>query len=275
MSYGEIQLEYMNRYGAVCAGIDPHPQLLRDWELTEDAAGLREFSLRTVEALAGEVAAVKPQSAFFERFGAAGIAVLEEVLDAARAFSLLSILDVKRGDIGSTMAGYAHAYLAADSPLRADAITLSPYLGPASLLPTINFAAAQGRGVYVLALTSNPEAVQLQHLGGQHSVARAVVETMRQANGDANPGPVGIVVGATVGDAPQRLQLDLAHYNGIILAPGVGAQGAGAAEIAAVYGRESYVLASASRSILAAGPRPDELRSAARAVKEQVKAARA
>ena len=123
--YGIRQAEAMDRLGPLCVGIDPHAGLLKQWELSDDAEGLREFSLRLVEALGGRVAAFKPQSAFYARHGSRGVAVLEETLDAIRSFGSISILDVKRGDIGSTMDGYAEAYLGENSSLRADAMTVS------------------------------------------------------------------------------------------------------------------------------------------------------
>src|SRR5690606_1075091 len=129
-------------HGPLCVGIDPHPRLLAAWGLPDDARGLREFALRVVEVLGGRVAAPKPQSALFERHGSAGVAVLEDVLAACRGTGTLSVLDVKRGDIGSTMAGYAEAYLADGAPLAADAVTLSPYLGLGSLAPAIELAHA-------------------------------------------------------------------------------------------------------------------------------------
>ena len=116
-----------------------------------------------VEALGEMVPVFKPQSAFFEAYGSAGIAVLERTLADIEAAGALSLLDVKRGDIGSTMDAYAAAYLTDGSPLAADAITLSPYLGFGSLAGAIALADEAGRGVYVLALTSNPEGPQIQH----------------------------------------------------------------------------------------------------------------
>ncbi|HEX2264522.1 MAG TPA: orotidine-5'-phosphate decarboxylase, partial [Pseudonocardiaceae bacterium] len=148
--------------GALCAGIDPHPELLRQWGLDDDVAGLERFARGAVEALAPEVAVIKPQSAFFERYGSRGVAVLERVLVAARDAGALVLLDVKRGDIGSTMAGYAAAYLSDGAPLAADAITVSPYLGVGALEPAFELASGTGRGVFVLALTSNPEGAAVQ-----------------------------------------------------------------------------------------------------------------
>jgi len=141
-----------------------------------------------MEAFAGEVALVKPQSAFFERHGSAGIAVLERVLADAREAGTLVLLDVKRGDIGSTMGGYADAYLTDGSPLAADAVTLSPYLGFGSLDPALTRAASTGRGVFVLARTSNPDGavVQLAERDGR-AVAQAMVDAVAARNAGAAP----------------------------------------------------------------------------------------
>lgn len=260
----------MQDHGPLCVGIDPHAALLDAWGLPDTPAGLRDFSLRVVEALGGRVAAVKPQSAFYERHGAAGIAVLEETLAALQQVGTLTILDVKRGDIGSTMAGYAQAYLADGAPLAADAITVSPYLGYGSLTPALEAAAASGRGVFVLALTSNPEGAVVQHArtASGRAVAAEVVAGAAASNAAARAagvlGSVGLVVGATVGDAVRELELDLLAANGPLLAPGVGAQGAGAAELQAVFGSaRAHVLASSSRGVLGAGPDPAQLRQAA------------
>ncbi|NKY08405.1 orotidine-5'-phosphate decarboxylase, partial [Cellulomonas hominis] len=123
----------MSAHGPLCVGIDPHAALLDAWGLPDDAEGLRRFALTVLEAVGGRVAAVKPQSAFFERHGAAGVAVLEEVVAAGRDTGTLVVVDAKRGDIGSTMGAYADAYLRDGSPLAGDALTVSPYLGFGSL----------------------------------------------------------------------------------------------------------------------------------------------
>lgn len=268
----------MAEKGPLCVGIDPHPALLNAWGLSDDAVGLREFSLRVVEAMAGQVAAVKPQSAFFERHGSKGIAVLEQTLEALRQAGLLSILDVKRGDIGSTMAGYAQAYLSDESPLAADAITLSPYLGFGSLSAAIELAQQNNRGVFVLDLTSNPEGASVQHARGADGVAVAatICQGVAQANKAAidagQLGSIGMVVGATVGDAVANLGLDLAASGGPLLAPGVGAQGAGAPELEQVFtNARPQVLASTSRGVLKVGPKVDDLREAAKMACETVK----
>ena len=143
--FGDRLADAMAEHGPVCVGIDPHPGLLEQWGLDHSIDGLRRFSLGVVEALGGKVAAFKPQSAFFERFGSHGVGVLEEVIDACRNAGSLCIVDAKRGDIGSTMNGYADAYLADGSPLAGDAVTLSPYLGVGALTPALERAKETGR----------------------------------------------------------------------------------------------------------------------------------
>ncbi|MGO3041000.1 orotidine-5'-phosphate decarboxylase [Ancrocorticia populi] len=261
MNFGERLALRMDDLGPVAVGIDPHAGLLDSWGLADTAAGVREFGLRTVDALWERAAAFKPQSAFFERHAAAGVAALEDVMEHCRQSGVPTILDVKRGDIGSTMDGYADAYLS--GPLRADAITVSPYLGPGSLEATARRAAAGGQGLFVLALTSNPEGAQLQHVGGEGaSVAGEVIRSVSEWNQALAPGevgPFGLVVGATIGGAARELAIDLGDFPGIYLAPGVGAQGASGSDVREVFGN-ARVLASASRSILGGGPSEEGLR---------------
>lgn len=178
----------MDAAGPLCLGIDPHPQLLHDWDLPDTPVGLERFSMTALEAAVGEggsaaVAAIKPQVSLYERHGSAGFAVLERLLREARDEEVLTIADAKRGDIGSTMAGYAEAWLSDESPLAADAVTLSPYLGYGSLAPALELAEATGRGVFVLALTSNPEGASVQHVGGEEgSVARSITASAARDN---------------------------------------------------------------------------------------------
>ncbi|MCU1574808.1 MAG: pyrF [Micrococcaceae bacterium] len=267
----------MAERGPLCVGIDPHPALLRDWGLPDTADGLRTFSATVLAAVAPMAAAIKPQVALYERHGAAGFAVLEELLSDATAAGVLTIADAKRGDIGSTMAAYADAWLREGSPLAADAVTLSPYLGFESLRPALDLAAATGRGIFVLALTSNPEGASVQHVGGTDSVAGRIVRAAATENARAAPGvlgSVGLVVGATVGAALTELGLDLAAVRGPLLAPGLGAQGATAADLRRTFGGAyPQVLGTSSRGILAAGPTVSGVRAAARATLDSLEAA--
>jgi orotidine-5'-phosphate decarboxylase len=253
----------MDDRGPLCVGIDPHPELLADWGLAADPAGLERFSRTVVDALADRVAVLKPQSAFFERYGSRGIAVLERVIADARDAGALVLLDVKRGDIGSTAAAYAEAYLAPGSPLRCDAVTASPYLGFGSLRPLLDTAAAHGGGVFVLALTSNQEGREVQHAttADGRTVAQSVLDALAAENAGAVPlGSMGAVVGATIGATGH----DLSAVNGPLLAPGIGAQGATAADLHAVFGGAmGAVLPATSREVLRCGPEVPSLRDAA------------
>lgn len=281
-TFGARLAAAMNALGPLCVGVDPHPSLLAAWGLPDDTAGLRSFALTTLEAVAGVVPAVKPQAAFFERHGSRGVAVLEEVVAAGRDLGLLVVVDAKRGDIGSTMAAYADAYLRDGSPLAGDALTVSPYLGFGSLGPAVAAAEESGRGLFVLALTSNPEGASVQHARSDDGMpvavgmahAAAALNAAERARSGARLGSVGLVVGATVGDAAARLGLDLAAVGGPLLAPGVGAQGAGPAELARVFGdARGAVLASSSRGVLAAGPDPVALRGTAARARDEAAAA--
>ena len=147
--YGDRLVAGLRQRGPLCLGIDPHPGVLTSWGLPQNSTGLERCARGMVEALGELVPVFKPQSAFFEAYGAPGVAVLERTLADIAAVGSLSLLDVKRGDIGSTMAAYAAAYLTEGSTLAADAITLNPYLGFGSLDGAIELAMAQGRGVYV------------------------------------------------------------------------------------------------------------------------------
>jgi orotidine-5'-phosphate decarboxylase len=249
--------------GSLCVGVDPHASLLAGWKLPDSVRGLERFALNCVEAFAGEVAVLKPQSAFFERFGSAGIAVLERTVRDARAAGALVLLDVKRGDIGSTMAAYADAYLDPFAPLAVDAITITPYLGVGALAPAFEAADKHGTGVFVVTLTSNPEGTQVQQaVGGDgRQVAQAIVDDVAARNAGAEPfGSAGLVVGATIG----RLPVDLSGLNGPILAPGVGAQGGTADDVRRIFGITRGILPSVSRDVLRAGPDVAALRDAAR-----------
>ncbi len=257
--------------GSLCVGIDPHPGLLAAWGLEDSPAGLERFSLTVLDAVGPAAAALKPQVALYERHGARGLAVLETLLARAADAGALTIADAKRGDIGSTMQAYAEAWLGEGRPLAADAVTLNPYLGFESLRPALDLAAATGRGVFVLALTSNPEGRSVQHVGGDASVARSIARAAAVENDGPGPGHVGLVVGATVGDAAHHLGLDLTGLNGPILAPGVGAQGAGPRELRAAFGDAlPFVLPTSSRAILVAGPDGSALRAAAERTRDEL-----
>lgn len=259
--FGVRLAEQIANRGRLCVGVDPHPAMLRAWGLPVDVAGLAEMARGMVDALGDLVAVFKPQSAMFEAFGSAGIGVLERFLAAADRAGAMVVMDAKRGDIGSTMDAYARAYLSDDSPLAADALTVNPFLGFGSLTPAIQLAEATGRGLYVLCRTSNPEggAVQLAH-DGSRSVAQMMVDGVNHANGERDPGPLGLVIGGTL----PRLDVDLAGFSGSILVPGIGAQGGTVDGLSALFGAvTNRVLPTSSREVMSAGPDADSLRRAA------------
>ena len=271
-NFGNRLVEAGETYGRLCVGIDPHAGLLDAWGLTHDATGLREFSLRCVEAFAGHVALIKPQVAFYERFGSAGFAVLEETLAQLRESDSLVVADAKRGDIGSTMEGYALAWLDENSPLCCDAVTLTPYLGVGSLNPAIELAGRQNRGVFIMSANSNPEAegFQSQTLSSSGvTVAQHMVDECAEYNVDKRAtdgsdgdyvGHVGVVVGATVKNPPK-----LDDLNAPVLMPGVGAQGATMEDVSRIAGEQKHLFfPNVSRAVLAAGPEVSDLRKQAK-----------
>lgn len=246
----------MNRYGPLCAGIDPSAATLAKCGLPDSAEGALEFGKLIMGAADYEIAVVKPQSAFFERFGSAGVAAIEELAAIARARELPLLLDVKRGDIDSTADAYAHAYFHPSSPIRVDAITLSPYLGVKALKSSFELAARHDCGIFVVVRSSNPEGEALQT--ARMTDGRMVWEAMSAEIGEfnrllsANPtGPIGAVVGATCKDAGP---VTAALPNSLILSPGIGAQGATIEDcrvrMASARGR---ILPNVSRELLAGG----------------------
>jgi len=262
-SFGERLARLVDERGPLCVGIDPHPGLLTAWGLPASAEGLARFCERVVEAVGEHVPVLKPQSAFFELFGSAGIAVLESTIRQSRERGALVLLDVKRGDIGSTASAYASAYLKRDSPLHCDAVTVSPYPGFGALTPFLDAAAAGGGGVFVLAATSNPDGrdLQLARTSAGTTVAQSLVDLVAARNEGARPlGSAGVVVGVTAGE----VGVDLSGLNGPVLAPGLGAQGGRPEDLAEIFARVGgLVLPSSSREILATGPEVGALRAAA------------
>ena len=274
-SFGDRLVEAFDGFGQLCVGVDPHPYLLQRWGLPDEPSGLRQFGLRVVEAAVGQVGIIKPQVAFFERHGSAGYAALESILDSARQAGLLVIADAKRGDLGTSVEAYAQAWFAEGSPLEVDAFTISAYMGLGSIEAPMILAEERRKGLFVLAATSNPEALFLQtarissgSYAGQ-TVASSIVTGVGEWNSSggastaatAEPvrdvGSIGLVLGATVDFT--AFGLDLASVAAVpatpVLAPGFGYQGAQFADLGRLYGPAAPVtIVAASRSILEAGP---------------------
>ena len=263
-SFGIRLADAFVAHGQLCVGIDPHSALLEDWGLSDDVAGLESFSNTVIDEASGRVGIIKPQVSFFERFGSKGFAVLEAVCERATQSGLLVIMDIKRGDIGSTMDGYFEAWLGQSAPFICDAVTVSPYLGFDSLKPFMAAATERGKGVFVLAATSNPEAAVLQQamVTEESSVAASVWSGLESVNSiTALPGQsignFGAVLGATLNLNRFGLGQVTTTAQPVatpILAPGFGAQGARLADAGRLFGVSAHqTIASVSRSVLQAG----------------------
>ena len=279
--FGDRLAAAMDEYGPLCVGIDPHPSLLQAWGLEDSAESLRTFAMKVYEGCAPYAAALKPQVALFERHGSVGLAVLEELFARAAEDRVLIVADAKRGDIGSTMKAYADAWLSTSSPLGTDSVTLSPYLGFESLRPALDAATANQRGTFVLALTSNPEGKSVQHVGKAEDTGAVAKQVIAAATAENTAqtwermGSCGLVVGATVGEALKELAIDLSTFNGPILSPGYGAQGASAEDLYRIFaGVESQVLVNSSRGVLSAGPQLADLARAAQSARDDLVRAR-
>jgi orotidine-5'-phosphate decarboxylase len=258
-----------DRFGPLVLGADPHAQILEKWGLGDDAGGLDRFADIVLEAAAGTVGLLKPQSAFYERHGWRGIRTLTRLVAAARAAGILVILDVKRGDVGSTNDAYAEAYLC-------DAITVHPYLGLAAMGSFTDRAHDAGACLLVVTRSSNPEGrvVQASQTAAGTSVEEQLLLDIAAINARlAGPGAIG-PVGAVIGPSLDEPSLDLAAAHALFLVPGVGAQGATPADVARAFaGCPDRVLPSASRSLLAAGPGVTAVKDAATRLTDEFRVA--
>lgn len=257
----------------VCVGLDPTLEQLPEPMLRSSAGAygstakgaadaIAQFSRAVIDGVAGTAVAVKPQSAFYEVYGAPGVAAFWDTVSYARSKGLLVVGDAKRGDIGSTAEAYARAFFGSATPLaswldpdqQVDCLTINAYLGSDGVLPFLKDA-GRGKGVFVLVKTSNPSSGELQDL--QLTTGRSVAEQMalmvdqigRQYLGQSGYSAVGAVVGATYPQDLARLRAQLPHA--IILVPGYGAQGGTAADVVhALDAAGTGALVTASRSII-------------------------
>lgn len=273
-SFGVRLQERIKALGPLCVGIDPSASMIEKWGRADTVDGLEFFSLAVLEAVIGTASVVKPQVSYFERFGSAGYRVLERVLEDARDADVMIVADVKRGDIGSTNEGYAEAWLADESPLCVDALTLNPYLGVESLAPFLRRAEESGRGAFVLSATSNIEGRQIQRARTDEdvSVESLILRSVSVFNERREGiGSLGAVLGAT----RERPEFDLAQLGGPYLVPGVGAQGANSDQVARLFDRcpIGTVLVNVGRAILDVGPERSALRDSARRWRDELSAA--
>ncbi|MFO0934100.1 MAG: orotidine-5'-phosphate decarboxylase [Planctomycetota bacterium] len=271
----------------LCVGLDPRLDKLPK-DVTAAAGGdagkaLLRWSLEILDLVAPHAACVKPNIAFYEAYGVAGLSAYSGVVRGARTRGLLVIGDVKRGDLSTTAEAYAAGHLAPGGDFEVDAITVAPYLGADSLAPFVGAAVAAGKGIYVLVRTSNPGAGDLQDLdvGGVPLYQRTAA--LVRAAGEAHRGrsglsSVGAVVGATWPAQAKALRAALPDTP--FLVPGYGAQGATAADVAVAFlpgGRGAVV--NASRSVTFPTPKDPAtpwraaVEAAARTAKEELHAA--
>jgi orotidine-5'-phosphate decarboxylase len=250
MTFTDRVLEIISDRGPLCVGIDPHPELLRSWNVSDGVQGLFEFTERVVEVAAFcGVGFVKPQVAFYERFGSQGYGALASGIALARAEGLFVIADAKRGDVGSTVDAYGEAWLGESSNLRSDAMTAVAYQGIGSLDILFERARSADKGVFVVTVASNPEAAVVQGANaGGRSVAARIADGLRAAGGAG-----GAVIGATA--RIEEYGMTAEDLEGVpVLAPGFGAQGARLSDLAKIYGALTpQVIASVSRSVLEPG----------------------
>ncbi len=262
------------KYGPLALGADPHGPLLEQWGLADDADGLERFTDILLSAARDTVGLIKPQSAFYERHGWRGIRALTRLIESARSEGILVILDVKRGDVGSTNDAYAEAYLGTGAPVEADAVTVHPYLGLGAMGAFVDRAHQAGSCLLVVTRSTNPEGrvVQAARAADGRSVEQRLLDDIRALNARLAPGEIG-PVGAVIGPAPVDPPLDLAAANALFLAPGVGAQGATPEDVARTFAAcPDRVIPSVSRSLLATGPGPAALAGAAAALNAQFRA---
>jgi orotidine-5'-phosphate decarboxylase len=248
----------------VLVGLDPRlnqlPSKIRDAFPTETPEGQADafeaFCRGVIDAVAPLVPVVKPQAAFFEELGPAGMFALAKVISYAQEKGLLVILDGKRNDIGSTAQAYARGMLGrGQSPWNADALTVSPYLGDDSLTPFIDAAVERNAGIFVLVKTSNPGGAMLQDLKTEsgETIYRKVAAFVEGAAAEtatvSGYGAVGAVVGATWPAQLEELRTAMPHT--WFLVPGFGSQGGTAADVAGAFDENGLgAVVNNSRGIL-------------------------
>lgn len=256
MNFADRLIAATEEFGPLCVGLDPHAGRIPDLFGGDTPEGVEAWGLAMVEAAKGRTGVIKPQSAFYERHGWQGMRALTRILEAARDAGLVVLMDAKRGDIGSTAEGYAAAFLAENAPFPSDALTVNPYMGVDTLEPHVKAAEANGKGVIVLARTSNPGSADFQSKSLEGAplyerIVEALAPMIERLKGESGWSGLMLVTGATGPQEARRLR-ELAP-DALFLVPGYGAQGAGAADAMSGFvlrgNRLSGGVVSASRSV--------------------------
>ncbi len=260
-----------SKFGPLCAGIDPSPKTLASWGLPDDPSGLAAFIEISLEGALGSVGVIKPQVAFFERFGIPGLVVLQDLLTTARAQGLLVIADAKRSDISSTAEAYGSAWLGSTAPFGADALTVTPYLGLGALEPIFSAAAQAGSGIFVVVSSSNEEGRGLQTAAwGAGSVEEHLLNDIGIYNRSHRAETVGAVIGVTREPTAEAV----GAMAGPLLLPGFGEQGGSAEQLRTRFaGLPNALVVSVSRAWSSAGPDARALASRANEFQDQLREA--
>ena len=253
-------------------GLDPNPDKMPEF-FTRDAQGAQEFCAKMMAATHDLICGVKIQMAYFEQFGSEGIKAVEELLAIAKELGLITMVDGKRNDIGSTADAYAKAYLE-NGPLAADCMTVNPLLGTDGIAPFVKRCEENGRGIFVLVRTSNPSAIEFQ--GGEYEMSRKIAEKVEEWNmttqsSDTMLSSVGAVIGATI--EPEFLKFfreEMPHS--WFLCPGVGAQGGSIDAVKNVQVDGLGVLVPVSRAVLYASDERDFAEAGRDVLQEMLKA---
>ena len=256
MNFADRLIAATEEFGPLCVGLDPHAGRIPGLFGGDTPEGIEAWGLAMVEAAKGRTGVIKPQSAFYERHGWQGMRALTRILEAARDAGLVVLMDAKRGDIGSTADGYAAAFLAGNAPFPSDALTVNPYMGVDTLEPHVKAAEANGKGVIVLARTSNPGSADFQSKSLEGAplyerIVEALAPMIERLKGESGWSGLMLVTGATGPKEARRLR-ELAP-DALFLVPGYGAQGAGAADAMSGFVLRGNCLSggvvSASRSV--------------------------
>ncbi|EJF82358.1 orotidine 5'-phosphate decarboxylase [Bartonella elizabethae Re6043vi] len=265
------------KYGPLCVGFDPSHKVLQAWNLSPDDKGLKDFCDILLTAVVGKVGIIKPQAAFFELYGVEGLQVLKELIENAQKQGLLVLVDTKRGDIGSTAEAYGQAWLGSNSPFKADAITVNPFLGFDALIPLIKIAEETKTAVFMVVQSSNPEGKQIRNARiGDQTVSVHLAQRIYDYNSQSSSqyrhiGPIGAVIGATLGCEAKETIEQL--KNSLFLVPGIGAQGGTITQLTQQFPQRLWqnIIPSISRSITEVGRNPVDLKNAIHNFAEQSK----